>query len=219
MQYLTLIQSISVWIVPVLLAITLHEAAHAWVACRCGDYTAKLLGRLSANPFRHIDFIGTIIVPLVIAVLSNFQFVFGWAKPVPINWNKLRNPQRDMALVGVAGPMSNFAMTLIWAAILKLGMLLNPGSSVIALYMVLTGQAGIMVNLILAFLNLLPIPPLDGSRVLAPLLPAKLGILYSRIEPFGFFIILALLLTNVLGWILGPLVFGMFKLIAILFSL
>ena len=218
MPTLSLIQTLAVWIVPVLLAITLHEASHAYVAHRCGDSTAKMLGRLSINPLRHVDLIGTLVVPLAVAVLSNFHFVFGWAKPVPISWNNLKKPRRDMALVAAAGPASNFVMALLWALILKIGIILNPGTSAIALYLVLTGQAGILINLILAFLNLLPIPPLDGSRVLTSLLSPKHAFQYSKLEPYGFFIILALLLTNVLSWILGPLIFGAMHLIAVLFN-
>jgi len=219
MPTLNFIQTLAVWIVPVLLAITLHEASHAYVAHRCGDSTAKMLGRLSINPLRHVDLIGTLLVPIVVAVLSNFNFVFGWAKPVPISWNNLKKPRRDMGLVAIAGPVSNLIMAFIWAIILKIGTMLSPGTSIIALYMVLTGQAGILINLILAFLNLLPIPPLDGSRVLTSFLSPKHAFQYSRLEPYGFFIILALLLTNVLSWVLSPLIFGSMSIIATLFNL
>jgi len=218
MPTLNFIQTLAVWIVPVLLAITLHEASHSYVAHRCGDSTAKMLGRLTINPLRHIDLIGTIVVPLVVAVLSNFHFVFGWAKPVPINWNSLKKPRRDMALVAAAGPTSNFIMAFLWAVILKTGLILNPGTSLIALYLVLTGQAGILINLVLAFLNLLPIPPLDGSRVLSALLSPKHAYQYNKLEPYGFFIILALLFTNILSWILSPLIFGGMSIIAALFN-
>ncbi len=207
MPTLSLVQTIAVWIVPVLLAITLHEAAHAWVAYRCGDTTAKMLGRLSMNPFRHVDPVGTVLVPILVAVLSGFHFVFGWAKPVPINWFQLRSPRRDMALVAVAGPMANLIMALIWAACIKTGELLGPNTSMIALYMVLTGQAGILINLVLAYLNLIPIPPLDGSRVIASMLPPKWAISYSRIEPYGIFIVFALLLTGAIGWLIGGPIF------------
>lgn len=203
MLTLTLIQTIAVWIAPVLLAITLHEAAHAYVANRCGDSTAKMLGRLSANPLRHIDPIGTVIVPIIIAVLSQFQFVFGWAKPVPVNWYQLRNPRRDMALVAAAGPVSNILMALIWASCMKAGLLLNPSTSIIATFMVLTGRAGIIINLVLALLNLIPIPPLDGSRIIASILPPKLASYYMKLEPFGFVIIFSLLFTGALGWLIG----------------
>lgn len=219
MPTLNFIQTLAVWIVPVLLAITLHEASHAYVAHRCGDSTAKMLGRLSVNPFRHVDLIGTLLVPLAVAVMSHFQFVFGWAKPVPISWNNLNKPRRDMALVAAAGPTSNFVMALLWAVLLKIGLSLNPATSVLALYLALTGQAGVLINLVLAFLNLLPIPPLDGSRVLTSFLSPKHAFQYNKLEPYGFFILLALLLTHVLSWILGPLIFGTMNIIATLFNL
>lgn len=219
MPTLNFIQTLAVWIVPVLLAITLHEASHAYVAHRCGDSTAKMLGRLSVNPFRHVDLIGTLLVPLAVAVMSHFQFVFGWAKPVPISWNNLNKPRRDMALVAAAGPTSNFVMALLWAVLLKIGLSLNPATSVLALYLALTGQAGVLINLVLAFLNLLPIPPLDGSRVLTSFLSPKHVFQYNKLEPYGFFILLALLLTHVLSWILGPLIFGTMNIIATLFNL
>ena len=206
MPTLSLIQTMAVWIIPVLLAITLHEAAHAWVANRCGDSTAKMLGRLSINPLRHVDPVGTVLVPIFVAVLSQFQFVFGWAKPVPINWHQLRKPRRDMALVAAAGPVSNIIMALIWASCMKPGLLLNPTSYQIPLFMVLTGQAGVMINLVFAILNLLPVPPLDGSRVFASILPPKLARYYMMPEPFGFLIVFMLLFSGVLSWMLrGPL--------------
>lgn len=219
MLNLSLVQTIAVWILPVLLAITLHEAAHAWAANRCGDSTAKMLGRLSANPLRHIDPIGTILVPIVIAVLSQFQFVFGWAKPVPINWYQLRKPRRDMALVASAGPVSNFVMALIWASCMKAGLLLNPSSSFIAEFMFLTGRAGVFINLVLGLLNLIPIPPLDGSRILASILPPKQARYYMMLEPFGFFILAALLFTGVLGWLLGPILSWSVGIIYALFNI
>jgi Zn-dependent protease len=203
MQTLTTIQIIAVWIVPVLLAITLHEAAHAWIASRCGDTTARALGRLSINPLKHVDRVGTVFVPILVAILSNFHFVFGWAKPVPINWNRLRKPRRDMALVAAAGPMANFLMALLWAACVKIGFALGPNASSVALFLVLTGQAGILINLMLAFLNLIPVPPLDGGRIMASLLPQKWAFHYAKLEPFGFFIVLILLFTGGLGSIIS----------------
>ncbi|MGQ3888189.1 site-2 protease family protein [Legionella sp. CNM-1927-20] len=204
MPELTIIQQIAVWIIPVLFAITLHEAAHAWVAYRLGDTTAKMLGRVSFNPIRHIDLIGTIIVPILVLALSNFTFVFGWAKPVPINAGQLKNPRRDVILVTGAGPLSNFLMAIFWAGLFKLGLSLNPQTSTIGLFMVLASKAGIIINLLLAFLNLIPIPPLDGSRIVASLLPIRQAILYQKLEPYGFFIILLLLITGILSWLITP---------------
>lgn len=205
MLSLSTIQTASVWIIPVLFAITLHEAAHAWVANLCGDSTAKMLGRLSANPLKHIDPIGTVVVPIIIGVLSGFQFIFGWAKPVPINWYQLHRPRRDMALVGMAGPIANIMMALCWAACAKVGMLLDPRHSQTALFMVLTGEAGIFINLLLAFLNMIPIPPLDGSRIVISLLPLKFVGYYRQLEPFGMVILLVLMFTGMLGILIsGP---------------
>jgi len=219
MQTLTLIQKIAVWAIPVLLAITLHEAAHAWVANRLGDSTAKMLGRLSINPLRHIDPIGTILVPLLIGFLSQFQFVFGWAKPVPINWNQLRSPRRDSALVTAAGPAANFIMAILWAGGFKVALLLNPQVSTIALFLLLMSQAGIVINVILAFLNLLPIPPLDGSRIVASLLPPRQSVRYMQLEPYGFFILIALLFTGILSWVLSPLLYWSIQLLKALFNI
>jgi Zn-dependent protease len=204
MLELSAVQKIVIWILPVLFAITLHEAAHAWVAYRLGDTTAKMFGRLSFNPFKHIDPIGTILVPIVVLLLSQFNFVFGWAKPVPINGALFRNPRRDMALATAAGPLSNLLMAVLWAACLKLGLMLNPRTSTTALFMILTGQAGIIINLVFAYLNLFPIPPLDGGRILASLLPIRQALQYQKIEPYGIFIILALIFSGVLSWLIGP---------------
>lgn len=219
MQEFTLIQQVCIWALPVLLAITLHEAAHAYVANLCGDTTAKMLGRLSLNPIRHIDLIGTIVMPLLIGVLTQFNFVFGYAKPVPINWNHLRNPKRDMMLVALAGPGSNFIMALLWAACFKLATVLNPQTSMAALFLLMTARAGMVINIVLAVLNLIPIPPLDGSRVVSMLLPPRQAILYSRIEPYGFLILVALMFTGVLGMILTPLVNYSFDALRFIFRL
>ncbi|WP_028387585.1 site-2 protease family protein [Legionella fairfieldensis] len=201
---LTTIQRIIIWILPVLFAITLHEAAHAWVAYRLGDTTAKMAGRLSFNPLKHIDPVGTILIPILVLILSQFNFVFGWAKPVPINASLLRNPRRDMALATAAGPLANLLMAFLWAICLKSGVMLNPRTSNIALFMLLTGQAGIIINLLFAYLNLIPIPPLDGGRIVASLLPIKQAIQYQKIEPYGIFIILALIFSGALGWLIRP---------------
>lgn len=202
---LSLIQQISVWVLPVIFAITFHEAAHAWVAFLCGDNTAKVMGRVSINPIRHMDVIGTLILPLLIAFVTKFQFMFGWAKPVPINWNNFHRPRLGTALVAAAGPLVNVIMAVLWAACYKIAILYHPETSQIALFFLLSAQAGIMVNLILAFLNLIPIPPLDGSKLLMSILPIKYIALYLKIEPFGMIILIALLLTGVLNWALHPL--------------
>lgn len=202
----TLIQKICIWAIPILLAITLHEAAHAYVAYRCGDTTAKMFGRLSLNPIRHIDPIGTLLIPLAIGILTQFNFVFGYAKPVPINWKQFRHPRRDIILVTLAGPFSNIFMAFLWAGFFKASLILNPASSMLVLFLYATAQAGILINLILAALNLLPIPPLDGSRVVSSLLPPRQAMAYEKIEPYGFFILILLVFTGALGILLTPLI-------------
>ncbi|GGI79784.1 site-2 protease family protein [Legionella impletisoli] len=219
MQTLTIIQKITIWAFPLIFAITLHEAAHAYIANRCGDTTAKMLGRLSLNPIKHIDLIGTILVPIFIAIVTQFHFVFGWAKPVPINWQQLRQPRRDMALVAFAGPGVNFMMALIWAGCLKFSTLFSPDTSSPALFLLLTSQAGILINLVLAYINLIPVPPLDGSRIVASLLPPQQSYLYLRLEPYGLFILLILLFTGMLGWLVGPLLYWSLHIIQLVFNL
>jgi len=202
MEQLTTIQLFAVWALPVLFAITVHEVAHGWVASLLGDKTAFILGRLTLNPAKHIDILGTILIPGVLLLLGGP--VFGWAKPVPVNAFNLHHPKRDMALVAASGPSANFLMALVWAGITKLGIyLLNhdfPGALAIS-YM---GQAGIAINLFLIVLNLLPLPPLDGGHILMGLLPKKLALKFSLISPFGFFILLALLALGILGSIIDP---------------
>lgn len=219
MLTLTMTQKIAVWAIPVLLAITLHEAAHAWVAHRCGDSTAKMLGRLSINPLRHIDLLGTILVPLLIGVLTRFNFVFGWAKPVPINWNQLNYPRRDMMLVAGAGPFANVAMAILWALCFKVAWMMDPKTSMVALFLLLTAQAGILINLILAFINLLPVPPLDGSRIVAGLLKPKQAQRYQQLERYGFLILILLLISGMLGWLLNPMLLGALQFIQYIFNL
>ncbi len=213
MRRIIMLLKITAWIIPILLAITLHEAAHAWAANRLGDDTAKRLGRLSLNPFRHVDLVGTIVVPLFIMLLSHFQFVFGWAKPVPINGNKLRSPRQDEALVAAAGPIANFIMAIMWVGCLKLSSSPTLQTSYFGPFLFLAAQAGILINLMLAFINLIPIPPLDGSRILASIMPPKYAAKYMKIEPYGFLILLALLLFQVLSLIIEPLLFWSYRLI------
>ena len=204
MEELSLFQRIAVWVVPVLFAITVHETAHGWMALRLGDPTAKMLGRLSLNPIRHIDPVGTILVPGVLLLLGGF--LFGWAKPVPITWENLRHPRRDTAWVAAAGPLSNLLMAVMWALVIRAGLMVGNGSDGVALFLIYSGMAGMFINTVICLLNLLPILPLDGGRIVAALLPGPLSWKFSRLEPYGLPIMLLLLFTGMLGKILWPLV-------------
>ena len=199
-----LVQTLAIYALPVLFAITLHEAAHGYVARHFGDMTAHAQGRISLNPGRHIDLVGTVIVPLVILFLSGYKFLFGWAKPVPVNYSALRKPRQHMAWVAAAGPASNLAQALIWAALLKLAVIAPDNFFSVPLR--LMSEAGIVVNLVFMFLNLLPILPLDGGRILASLLPSRAAWQYAKLEPLGVPLLVILLLTNVLSVVLEPLV-------------
>jgi len=198
-----LVQTLAIYALPVLFAITLHEAAHGYVARHFGDMTAHAQGRISLNPVRHIDVVGTIVVPLVILLLSGNKFLFGWAKPVPVNYSALRKPRQHMAWVAAAGPAANLLMALIWVLLLKIAVM-QPQSS-FWLFLGLVSQAGIVVNLLFMFLNLIPILPLDGGRILASLLPRRAAGQYARLEPLGLPLLIVLLLTNVLNFVLEPL--------------
>lgn len=203
MEHLSLVQTIAVWVIPVLFAVTVHETAHGWVASKLGDKTAFFMGRLTLNPIKHIDLMGTIIVPMI--CLSLGGFVFGWAKPVPINWRNLKNPRRDTALVAISGPLSNFLMAIFWLLIAKVGILAGKADySTFGTFAYLVGGAGVSINLALMILNLLPIPPLDGSRVVASLLPLRLAMAYNMIESYGLIILIVLIFTNVLSIVLMP---------------
>lgn len=204
MEELNLLQRVAVWVIPVLFAITVHETAHGWMALRLGDPTAKMLGRLTLNPVKHIDPIGTVLVPGVLLMVGGF--LFGWARPVPITWENLRHPRKDMAWVAAAGPLSNLLMALIWAAVVRLGLALGHLSEGLAVFLIYAGVAGLFVNTILMLLNLLPLPPLDGSRVVNALLPPRLAYRYGQLEPYGLPILLVLLITGLLGKILWPLI-------------
>jgi Zn-dependent protease len=193
------IQEIAVYAIPVLFAITVHEAAHGYVARMFGDNTAYVLGRVTLNPVKHIDPIGTIVVPLGMVLLTGFMF--GWAKPVPVDWGSLRKPKRDMIWVAAAGPGVNLAMAVVWALLYRV----LSAAGVQESYFYLVAQAGISVNLVFMALNLLPIPPLDGGRIVSGLLPTRMSIAYSRIEPYGLFILLALMFTGALSFFLRPL--------------
>ncbi|WP_394808961.1 site-2 protease family protein [Nitrosomonas sp.] len=203
-----IIQGIAIYALPVIFAITMHEAAHGYIAKHFGDFTAFNEGRISLNPIRHIDLIGTILVPLTLFVLSKMTvgagFLFGWAKPVPVNFANLRQPKRDMLWVAAAGPGANLLMAFFWALMIKIAIAM-PESS-FAKPLALMGIAGIEINVILMVLNLLPLPPLDGGRMAISLLPHRLAYPFSRIEPYGFIILLGLLFSGVLGTVIGPMI-------------
>ncbi len=202
MQIDQLIQTIAIAAIPILFAITLHEAAHGYVARHFGDNTAYQQGRISLNPLRHIDPVGTILLPLLTLLLGGV--LFGWAKPVPVNFSALRNPKKDMLWVAIAGPASNLLMALGWALLFKL----SAASPENYFAEPLMGMAviGIKINIVLLVLNLLPLPPLDGGRVAVSLLPHRQAYQLSRIEPYGMFILIFMAITPVLGWVLFPLV-------------
>ncbi|CAH9019557.1 site-2 protease family protein [Candidatus Nitrosacidococcus sp. I8] len=204
MTELSTIQYIAIWVLPVLFAVTVHEVAHGWVALQLGDYTAKTMGRLTLNPLRHVDPIGTLIVPGILLILGGI--VFGWAKPVPVSWDRLRNPKRDMAIVAIAGPIANLIMAISWALIARLGMSLTENLPILGIPLAYMGTAGVFINAILMIVNLVPLPPLDGGRVLVGLLPNPLAYKVSRIEPYGILLLLILLLTGTLWFILWPIV-------------
>ena len=199
---------ISIYALPVILAITLHEAAHGYAAKQFGDNTAELAGRISLNPMRHVDLIGTFVVPLTLFILSKVTlgagFLFGWAKPVPVDFSSLHRPKRDMLWVAAAGPAANLFMAFCWAMVIKLGLMM-PDSS-FATPMILMGKAGININVILMVLNLLPLPPLDGGRMAISLLPQHLAYYFAKIEPYGFMILLVLLFSGVLGAVIWPMI-------------
>src|SRR5687767_3913497 len=230
-----LAQTLAIYALPVLFAITLHEAAHGYVARHFGDMTAHAQGRISLNPVRHIDILGTIVVPLVILLLSYGKLLFGWAKPVPVNYSALRKPRQHMAWVAAAGPGANLVMAILWAVVLRLAIgmtdrsaawmevarlhgtdgliqaVMKYGSSAVE-FLIAVSAAGILVNLVLMLLNLLPIPPLDGGRIVASLLPSRAAWRFAKLEPWGLPLLLLLLFvpvygSNLLTLILSPLLF------------
>ena len=211
-------QLVSVLIIPVLFAIVLHEVAHGWVAKMLGDPTADRLGRLTLNPIKHIDLFGTILVPGLL-ILSGTGFVFGWAKPVPVTWENLRRPKRDMALVALAGPGANLIMAVVWALIALLGGALPAGYAGAGEPLVFMGLGGILANVLLMVFNLLPLPPLDGGRVAVGLLPGPWAWRLSRVEPYGFFILIGLMLLGVLGTVVWPVADGVARLIGVVTGL
>lgn len=190
-----LIQTVLIYALPVLFSITVHEAAHGYAARYFGDYTATMLGRVTLNPIKHIDPIGTILMPLLLYFSTSGAFLFGYAKPVPVNFSHLRRPKRDMIWVALAGPASNFVQAIAWALLLVVLVATNAEER----FFMEMARAGVLVNLVMWAFNLFPLPPLDGGRILVGLLPTKAAITFSRIEPYGFFIVLALVLLGIVG--------------------
>ena len=214
---LNIVQIIAIAILPVLFAIVVHEVSHGWVAKKFGDNTAYMLGRLTLNPFKHIDPVGTVLVPLLSLVF--FKFVFGWAKPVPVDWRNLRNPRRDMVLVAAAGPASNLLMAIGWGLIIHLAALLPNSLLTIKEPLIYMGAIGIFANVILMVFNLLPIPPLDGGRVAVGLLPPRISNLLSQLEPYGLIIIVLLLVSGFFGGFIMPVIFSVISMIEVITGL
>ena len=212
-------QKILLWLIPLIFAVTVHEVAHGFVASRRGDCTAKMLGRLTLNPLKHIDLVGTVLLPLALLFLSAGHFTFGYAKPVPVNERNLKNPRWDSAWVSLAGPVANFIMAFLWAALIVLGQQVQSNNPWVADILMSMGMAGVQINVVLAVLNLIPIPPLDGSRVLAAFLSTKAAWGYLRFERYGFILLIILLATGLLGRILWPVVYTLVSAILSLFGL
>ncbi|CEN55664.1 site-2 protease family protein [Candidatus Methylopumilus turicensis] len=209
---LTYVQKIAIYALPVIFAITVHEAAHGFAARFFGDMTADRAGRITLNPLKHIDPIGTILLPALTLLVGGI--LFGWAKPVPVDFSRLRNPKRDMLWVAAAGPASNFVMALFWALMIKLSV---TAPNVYSEPMALMGQAGVMINVVLMVLNLLPLPPLDGGRIAVSLLPNQLAYQYAQIERYGFIILIVLLATGVLGQVMEPFIEATIRIIEFIF--
>jgi Zn-dependent protease len=195
MDFAQIIQTVAIYAIPVLLAITVHEAAHGYAARHFGDNTAHMLGRITLNPIKHIDPLGTVAMPLLLLFATGGAFLFGYAKPVPVNFGRLRHPKRDMVWVALAGPAANLLQAVAWLVLYYL----MRATGVDEVFFLKMAQAGLSVNLVLFALNMFPLPPLDGGRILVGLLPMRPALAVSRIEPFGFFIVLGLVLTGILG--------------------
>lgn len=195
MDFSNLIQTIAIYALPVIFAITVHEAAHGYAARRLGDNTAWMMGRVTLNPASHIDPIGTILMPLLLYFATSGAFVFGYAKPVPVRFDKLRNPKRDMVWVALAGPAANFVQAAVWGV----GLYVLQAVGVTEPFFLKVCQGGVLINMVMFAFNLFPLPPLDGGRILVGLLPYRMAVALSRIEPFGFFVVMALVILGVVS--------------------
>ena len=206
MDIQNLIQTVLIYALPVLFAITVHEAAHGYAARHFGDNTAYMLGRITLNPIKHIDPIGTILMPIMLYFATSGAFLFGYAKPVPVNFGHLRNPKRDMVWVALAGPASNFVQAIVWAVV----MITLVGTGMDERFFLEMARAGVLVNLVMWAFNLFPVPPLDGGRILVGLLPWRQAQMVSRLEPYGFFIVMGLVIFGVVGtvWLRPLMSFG-----------
>ena len=211
------IRLIALYAIPGIFAITLHEAAHGYAARHFGDLTADQAGRITLNPIRHIDLMGTIVIPVLILIASQGKYAFGWAKPVPVNFDRLRNPKRDMLWVAAAGPGANLLMAIFWAFVIKAMQGVPP--NYFTEPVLLMARGGIIVNAVLMVLNLLPLPPLDGGRIAVSLLPQGLAYRFAKIEPFGMIILVVLMLMGVLGTVMWPFIAGFIAVLAALFNI
>ncbi len=210
MELESILRGLSIWALPVLLAIVLHEVAHGWVADKLGDNTARWMGRLTLNPIKHIDPIGTVLIPAALVIMGA-PFIFGYAKPVPVNFAKLNNPKQDMVWVALAGPLTNLALAFISVGLLSVTIHLPEAMHWFTQPLAAMLQASIIINVVLFVVNLIPLPPLDGGRVAVGLLPNHLAYQLERIEPYGFFILVGLLMFGIFQAVLGPIIFGITK--------